>query len=182
MGQYGRVGVRMSEADAEVDDPAAAGCLSDQLGVVAGVGHGGHGLNEGVEERAAAHIGQLAAVVELPEHGHRVGRLVPVGQPEHGSPDGSVGGPVEVGLLEHGGDLVQQPSGRQDGAEDGLFGFLVVGRLLVGFGHWPQPSPGGLLARLGWGHRRGLRGALPRRRCGWRGGVVGRWVSRICLT
>ena len=75
-----------------------------------------------------------------------------------------MGGPVEVGLLEHGGDLGQQPPGGQDGAEDGLLGFQVVRWLPVGFGHRAQPAPGRWPARFGAGHRRGLRGPLPRRR------------------
>jgi hypothetical protein len=53
-----------------------------------------------VQKRAAADVAQLAAVVQLPEHGDRVGGLVAVGQPQDGSPDGPVRGPVEVGLLK----------------------------------------------------------------------------------
>ena len=161
MGEHTWVGVGVGQADAEVDDPPAAGGLGDEAGVVAGVGHGGHGLNEGVEERAAAHIGQLPAVVQLPQHGHRVGGLIPVGQAEHGPPDGPMGGPVEVGLLEDGGDLSQQPPGRQHRAEDGLFGFQVVGWLPVGCGHRAQAAPARPRARVGSGHRRGLRAAAP---------------------
>jgi hypothetical protein len=62
VGQDGWVGVGLGQADAQVDDPPPAGGVSDQLGVVAGVGHRGHGLHEGVEEWAAAHTSQLAAV------------------------------------------------------------------------------------------------------------------------
>jgi hypothetical protein len=179
VGQHGRVGVGVRELDAKVDHPPAPGRLSDQAGVVGGVGHGGHGLDQGVEERAAAHIGQLAAVIQLPEHGHRVGGLAPVGQSQQGPPDGSVGGPVEVGFLDQGGDLAQQPPGGQDRPEHGLLGLQVVRWLLVGRGHRPQAAPGGLLARLGSSHRRGVRAPLPRRRCGWGGG---RCWSRTCLT
>jgi hypothetical protein len=180
MGQHGRVGVGVGQADAEVDDPPTAGRLGDELSVVTSVGHGGHGRNEGVEERAAAHIGQLPAVIQLPEHGDGVGGLVPVGQVEHGPPDGPVGRPVEVGLLEQGGDLCQQPPGGQHGAEDGLFGLQVVGWLPVGIGYRTQAVPGCPRALVGCGHRRGLRAPpLPRRRCGLGGG---RWESRICLT
>ena len=60
MGEHGRVGVGVGQSDAQVDHPPAPGRLGDQLGVVGGVGHGGHGLDEGVQERAAADIGQLA--------------------------------------------------------------------------------------------------------------------------
>jgi hypothetical protein len=88
------------EPDAEVDHPPPPGRVGDQAGVVGGVGHGGHGLDEGVQERPAAHVSQLAAVIQLPEHGHRVGGLAAVGQPQHRPPDGPVGGPVEVGFLE----------------------------------------------------------------------------------
>ena len=164
MGQHGRVGVGVGQSDAQVDHPPPPGRLGDQAGVVAGVGHGGHGLDEGVEERAAAHIGQLAAVVQLPQHGYRVGGLAPVGQAQQGPPDGPVGWPVEVGLLEEGGDLGQQPPGGQDRPEDGLLGFEVVRWLPVGVGHRAQPAPGRLLAGFGSGHRRGLRGPLPRLR------------------
>ena len=122
----------MGQLDAKVDDPAAPSALGNLAGVVAGVGHGGHGLDQGVEERATAHIGQLAAVIQLPQHGDGVGGLVPVGQVEHRPPDRPMGGPVEVGLLEDGGDLGQQLPGRQHGAEDGLFGLQVVGGLAVG--------------------------------------------------
>jgi hypothetical protein len=62
-----RVGSRVGQADAEVDDPPATGGVGDQAGVMGGVGHGGHGLNEGVQERTPAYIGQLAGVVELPQ-------------------------------------------------------------------------------------------------------------------
>jgi hypothetical protein len=97
MGQHGRVGVRMSQLGTQVDHPTPAGALGDQAGVVAGVGHRGHGLDQGVQERAAADIGQLPAIVQLPEHGDGVGGLAAVGEAQHGSPDGPVGGPVEVG-------------------------------------------------------------------------------------
>jgi len=132
VGQCGRVGVGVGQADAEVDDPAAPSALGNLAGVVAGVGHSGHGRNEGVEERAAADIGQLPAVVQLPEHGDGVGGLVPVGQVEHGPPDGPMGGPVEVGLLQEGGDLSQQLPRGQDRPEHGLFRFQVVGWCPVG--------------------------------------------------
>ena len=93
-------------------NPPAAGRVGDQAGVVAGIGHRGDGLNEGVQEGAAAHIGQLAAVIQLPQHRHGVGGLAAVGQPEHRAPDGPVGRPVEVGFLKEGGDLDQQsPAG-----------------------------------------------------------------------
>ena len=179
VGQHGRVGVGVGQADAEVDHPPAAGRLGDQLGVVAGVGHGGHGLDEGVQERAAAHIGQLAAVVQLPQHGDRVGGLAPVGQAQHGPPDGPVGGPVEVGLLEDGGDLGQQPPGGQDRAEHGLFGLQVVRWLPVGCrapgagGPWP-PAGAARLSVIGaaCGGHSPAAGAVG----------VGRCWSRICLT
>ena len=66
MGEHGGVGVGVGQADAEVDHPPAPGGVGDQVGVVAGVGHGRHGLDEGVEEGAAAHIGQLPAVRPAP--------------------------------------------------------------------------------------------------------------------
>jgi hypothetical protein len=53
-----------------------------------------------------------------------------------------MGGPVEVGLLEQGGDLVQQPPRGQDRPEDGFFGFQVVRGLLVGRKDWAQPGVG----------------------------------------
>jgi hypothetical protein len=49
--------------DAKVDHPPAACGVGDQAGVVAGIGDGRHGFHESVEERAAAHVGQFAAVV-----------------------------------------------------------------------------------------------------------------------
>ena len=161
VGEHGRVGVGVGQADAEVDHPPAAGRLGDQLGVVAGVGHGGHGLDQGVQERAAADIGQLAGVVQLPQHGDRVGGLAAVGQAEDGSPDGPMGGPVEVGLLEDGGDLGQQPPGGQDRAEHGFLGLEVVGWLLVGCGHRSERSPGRWLARLWLRSSAGAAGATP---------------------
>jgi hypothetical protein len=88
-----------------------------------------------VQERRTADIGQVSAVVQLPQHGHRVSGFIPIGQAEDGAPDGAVGGPVEVGLLEHGGDVGQLLPGGQDGAEDGLFGLQVVGWLPVGCRH-----------------------------------------------
>jgi hypothetical protein len=131
-----------------------------------------------MEERTAPHIGQLTGVTQLPQHGHRVGGLTSIGQAKHGPPDRPMGWPVEVGLLEHSGDLGQQPSGGQDGPEDGLLGLKVVRWLPVGVGHRSQPSPGRWPARFRAGHRRGLRGPLPRRRDA---GVGRRW-SRMCLT
>jgi hypothetical protein len=109
MGEHGGVGVRVGKTDAQVDHPSASRRLGDQLGVVAGIRHRGHGRNQGVQEGSTADIGQLAGVVQLPQHSHRVGRLAPVGQPQHGPPDDPMGGPVEVGLLED-GDLGQQLS------------------------------------------------------------------------
>jgi hypothetical protein len=55
----------VGQSDAEVDHPTAAGGVGDQAGVVGGVGHGGDGFDEGVEEGAAADVGLLAAVGEL---------------------------------------------------------------------------------------------------------------------
>jgi hypothetical protein len=110
----GRVGVGVGQADTEVDHPSSPGGLGNQVGVVAGIGHGGHRLNEGVEEGAAAHIGQLAAVVQLPQHRHRVGGLAAIGQPQQGPPYRPVRRAVEVGLLEQAGDLGQQPPRGQD--------------------------------------------------------------------
>ena len=75
---------------------------------------------------------QLAAVIQLPEHGHGVGGLASVGQPQHGSPDGPVGGPVEVGFLQEGGDLGQQPARGQDRSEYGLLSLQVVRRHVLG--------------------------------------------------
>jgi hypothetical protein len=164
MGEHGWVGVRVGKTDAQVDHPSAPRRLGDQLGVVGGVGHGGHGRNQGVQEGSTAHIGQLAGVVELTQHGHRIGRLALVGQAQEGPPDGPMGWPVEVGLLEHAGDLGQQLPGSQDRAEHGLLSFEVVRRLLVRFGHRAQAVSGGRPARLCPGHRRGRRVPLPRRR------------------
>jgi hypothetical protein len=172
------MGVGVGQADAEVDDPPPPGGVGDQAGVVGGVGHGGYGLDQGVEEGPATHIDQVPAVVQLPQHGDWVGWLVMVSQAQDGSPDRPVGGPVEVGLLEHAGDLGQEASGGQDRPEDGLFGFQVVGWLPVRVGHWPQPPPGRQPAWLDSGHRRGVRAPLPRR-LGRGTGL--RW-SRMCLT
>jgi hypothetical protein len=145
---------------------------------VGGAGHRGHSLDERVQERAATHIGQLAGVIQLPEHRHRVSGLPPVGQPQRGPPDRPMRWPVEVGLLQHGGDLDQQPTGGQDRAQHRLLGFQVVRRLPVGLGHRTQPAPCRRRSAFGSGHRRGRRVPLPRR-FGW---GVGRWASRICLT
>jgi hypothetical protein len=105
VGKHRWVGIGMGELDTQVDHSPTAGRLGDQAGVVAGIRHRGHGLDEGVQERAAAHIGQLAGVVQFPEQGHGVGGLALVGQAEHGPPDGPVSGPVEVGFLDQDGDL-----------------------------------------------------------------------------
>jgi hypothetical protein len=147
--------------------------------VVAGVGDGGDGLDQGVQEGAAADVGQLAGVVQLPQHRHRVGGLAAVGQPQDGPPDGSMGRPVEVGLLEDGGDLDEQPPRCQDCSKHRLLGFQVVRWLPVGWRHRAQAAPVCPWAWPGSGHRRGLRAPLPRRRCG---GGGGRCWSRICLT
>ena len=183
VGQHGRVGVGVGQSDAQVDHPAAPGRVGDQAGVVARVGHRGDGLDQGVQERAAAHVGQFAAVVQLPQQGDGVGGLAPVGQAQHGPPDGPVGGPVEVGLLEEGGDLAQQPPRSQDRPEHGLLSLQVVRWLAVRLGHRTQAAPGRPRARTSLRHgrlpragRRGLRAPLPRR-CG---GVVC-W-SMTCLT
>jgi hypothetical protein len=45
-----------------------------------------------------------------------------------------VGWPVEVGLLEHAGDLGQQLPGGQDRAQHRLFGFQAMRRLVLR--HW----------------------------------------------
>jgi len=154
MGQHGWVGVGVGQADAQVDHPPPAGRIGDQAGVVAGMGHRRHRLDQRVQERAAADVGQLAAVVELPQHGHRVGRLAAVGQAQHRPPDGAVGGPVEVDLLKKGGDLDQQPPSGQDRPQHRLLGFQVVRWLPVGFGHWSQAAPGRVVdCGHGWSTR-----------------------------
>jgi hypothetical protein len=57
MGEHGRVGVRVGKTDAQVDYPSAPRRLGDQLGVVGGIRYGGHGRNQGMQERSTAHIG-----------------------------------------------------------------------------------------------------------------------------
>jgi hypothetical protein len=166
MSQHTRIGVGVGQADAQVDHPPAPGRVGDQAGVVAGIGHRWHGLDQGMQERPAAHVGQLAAVAQLPQHRHRVGGLAPVGQPQHGPPDGPMGGSVEVDLLEHGGDLDPQPPTRQNRSQHRLLGLQVVRRLSVGLGHRTQPAPGPRRAGFGSGHRRGRRTPLPRLRWG----------------
>jgi hypothetical protein len=79
VGQHGGVGVGVGQADAQVDHPPAPGRVGDQAGVVAGIGHRRHGLDESVQEWAAAHIRQLTGIVQLPKHGHRIGGLATVG-------------------------------------------------------------------------------------------------------
>jgi hypothetical protein len=153
VGQHAGVSVGVGQAQPEVDHAAAAGGLGDQAGVVGGVGDGGHGLDEGVEEGAAADVGQLAGVLELAQHGDGVGGLAAVGQAEDRPPGGAVGGPVEVGLLEEGGDLDQQPPGGQDRPQHRLFSLQVVGRLRVGCGHRAQAAPAGRCGH-GWSGRR----------------------------
>jgi hypothetical protein len=161
--QDARVGIGISELDAQVDHPSAAGHLGDQLGVSAGVGHGRHSLDQAVQEWSTTHIGELPAVIQLPQHRHGIGRLAAVGQPQDGPPNGPMGRPVEVGLLEHGGDVGQQPPGSQDCPEDRFLGLQVVGWRPVGVRHRSEPSSGRGPALCFVGHRRGLRGLLPRR-------------------
>jgi hypothetical protein len=156
VGQHGRVGVGVGQADAQVDHPAAAGGLGDQAGVVTSMSDGGDGLDQGVQERAAADLGQLAGVVQLAQDGHGVGGLAAVGQGKDRPPDCPVGGPVEVGLLDQGGDLDQQPPRSQDRPQHRLLGLHVVRWLRVGRGHRAQAAPGGLRARLSPAH-----GVLP---------------------
>jgi hypothetical protein len=175
VGQHGWVGVGVGQAYAEVDDPPPAGRLNYQLGVVAGIGHRRHGLNQGVQERAAPDVGQLAGLLQLSQHSYGVGRLAAVGQAQDRPPDGPMGWPIQVGLLEQRGDLGQQPPGGQDRPQHRLLSFQVVRWLPVGLGHRAQAAPGRPLRP---GHRRGLRGPLPRRRDL---GAGLRW-SRICLT
>jgi hypothetical protein len=132
-----------------------------------------------VQERAAADVGQLPAIVQFPQHRHRVCGLTPIGQAQDGSPDGSVGGPVEVGFLDQRGNLGQEVPGSQNSAKDGLFGLQVVRWLAVGVGYRSQAAPCHSGSRFSAGHRRGVRGPLPRRRAC----LVARgcW-SRTCLT
>jgi hypothetical protein len=47
----------VGQANAKVDHPPAARVLGDQMRIVAGIGHRRDGLDEGVQERAAAHVG-----------------------------------------------------------------------------------------------------------------------------
>jgi hypothetical protein len=70
----------MRQADAQVDHPATAGGLGDQPGVVAGMRDGRDRLDQGVQEGAAADLGELAGVVQLAQDGDGVGGLAPVGQ------------------------------------------------------------------------------------------------------
>jgi hypothetical protein len=99
VGEHGRIGVGVGQPDAQVDHPPVPSGPGNQAGVVAGVGHGGDGMDQGVQERSPTDVGQLACVVQLPQHGHWVGGLTPVGQAQDRPPDGPVCGPVEVFLL-----------------------------------------------------------------------------------
>ena len=66
-----------------------------------------------------------------------------------------MGGPVEVGFLEEGGDLGQQPPRGEDRPEHGLLGLQVVRWLTIGGGHRAQAAPGRLVAGgHGWSSRR----------------------------
>jgi hypothetical protein len=105
-GVQGIFAAQLGDADAGVDQPAQGRQLGHAGGVVAGRGHRGYGLGQGMQERGATHIGQRALPGQLALDRDRVNRVAAADQESHRPIHGPVGGPVEVVLgqpLQHDG-------------------------------------------------------------------------------
>ena len=114
---------------AGLDQPAQQRLLGDDARVVARVGGGGHGGDQGVHVRRTADAAQQPAAVEFGRDGDRVGRLAAAVEIQDRVVDVLVGRPVEVArpqAFQHVGDGVLA---EQHPAEHGLLGGEVLGRL-----------------------------------------------------
>jgi len=118
---------------AELDDPGAGldqaaqdGALPDDAGVVAGVGGGGHGGDQGVQVGRAADPGDLAAPGELVGHRDGVGRLAPGVQVEYRLVDQLVRRAVVVRGPDHLDHIRDGVLGEQHPAQDALLRRDVV--------------------------------------------------------
>ena len=100
--------------------------LPHDAGVVAGVGRGGHRLQQGVQVRRAADPAELAALLQLGRDRHRVGRLAAAVEVEDGLVDQLVRRPVEVVPAHDLDDVGDGVLGQQHAAEDGLLGGEVL--------------------------------------------------------
>ena len=115
------------DAVAGFDDAAADGAVTDDLGVVLGVGGGGDGGDEFAEVDGAADFGEDAEFAEVVADGDLVGGLVAAVHVGDGAEHGFVLGAVEV----FGGcdfeDFADGAFGEEHAAEDALFGVGVLG-------------------------------------------------------
>ena len=116
----------LHDARAGLHQPPQQRLLRDDACVVAGVGGGRHGGDQGVQIGRAADAAQQPAAVQLGGDGDRVGGLAAAVEIEDGVVDVLVGRTVEVAgpeALEHIGNRVLA---QQHAAEDGLLGRLVL--------------------------------------------------------
>jgi len=113
---------------AHPDEPSEDGLLTNDAGVVGRVGGGGDELGEGVDELAAADLGELPHPLELGADGDDVDLFAAVVKCEDGAIDGAMRVAVEVvGLqgLDRGRDRVRID---EHGPQDRLLGLVVVWR------------------------------------------------------
>ncbi len=118
----------LDDAGAGLDEPAQHGALGDDLGVVAGVGRGGHRGDELVEVGLAADAAEVAALGQLVADGDGVGRLAAAVEVEDRVVDQLVRGTVEVGALELLDAVGDGVLGQEHAAEHGLLGADVLRR------------------------------------------------------
>ena len=119
----------LHDARAGFDEASKNGLLGDDLGVVAGIGRGGHGGDQGVQIGRAPDATQLARALELCGDCDGVGGFALAVQLEDRLIDGLVCRSVEVvgaNLLDDVGDRVFR---EHHAAEDGLLGRHVLRRL-----------------------------------------------------
>ena len=131
LGALVAVVAQLHDPGAGLDQPAQDRLLGDDLGVVGGVGRGGHRGDQRVQVRRAAEPDELAAALQLGRHGDRVGGLAAAVEVEDAVVDGLVGGPVEVVGPQHLDDVGDGVLAQQHAAEHRLLGGEVLRRLPV---------------------------------------------------
>ena len=130
----------LDDAGAGLDQAAQHGPLGHDLGVVAGVGGGGDGLDELVQVGLAADAAEVAALGQLVGDGDGVGGLTAAVEVEDRVVDQLVRRAVEVGASQDLDAVGDGVLGQQHAAEHGLLGVDVLRRHPL-VGGWALRTP-----------------------------------------
>jgi hypothetical protein len=123
-----------------LDQATQRGFLLDDLGVVLDVGRPRHAVRQRRDVGRAAHFLQFAGSRELILDGDEIDRFVPVDQLDDDVEQPPVRIPEEVLGVDDLGGLVEDRVVDEDGAENALLGFEIMGQGAVGHGQEPYPT------------------------------------------